>query len=104
MPLSSSVRLGNLLDLVLLSDRPRGLCVVLRAVDDFVRQDLCDRPDRLECVLSGAACDEVDSLVDAAQGGHVDGLLSHDTSGADSRRVLARAGVLNGINENLERV
>ena len=53
----SSVGLGNLLDLVLLSNSVGSLGVILSGVDDLVGQALGDGLGRLEAVLSGTSGD-----------------------------------------------
>ena len=43
-------------------------------------------------------------MVDAAEGGHVDGLAAHGAGGADARGVFARAAVDDGVDGDLNGV
>lgn len=47
---------------------------------------------------------EGDSLVDAAEGGDIDGLATDGTSGTDTGGIFTGTGVDDGINENLDGV
>ena len=53
-------------------------------------------------MLSHSLGDEVDGLVDSTERGDVDGLLTHNTSSANSGGVLSGTSLHNGIDENLE--
>lgn len=58
----------------------------------------------MESGFSGTDGQQGDGLVDSSQGGNIDGLSSDGTLGADSGRVFSRAGVDDGVNQNLDRV
>ena len=53
---------------------------------------------------TGALGDEVDSLVDAAHGRHIDSLATDNTARADTGRVLTGGRVDDGIHQLLDRV
>lgn len=104
--LCSSVTLGDSLDLVLLLD---GVAVgagagALGGSDDLVGKDLTNALNVSEGRLSRTSGDQVDSLVDAAEGGNVDSLSADDTTGANTGGVLAGASVGDGVDEDLEGV
>lgn len=104
--LRSTVTLGDSLDLVLLLD---GVGVgtsagALGSSDDFVGEDLTNRLNASESGLSGASGDQVDGLVDSAEGGNVDGLSADHTTGTDTGRVLAGSTIADGVDEDLEGV
>lgn len=65
---------------------------------------LGDRLDVAERRLANTDGDERDGLVDAAEGRDVDGLAADGALRADPGRVLARAGVDDRVDENLDRV
>ena len=65
---------------------------------------LGDRLDVAERRLANTDGDERDGLVDAAEGRDVDGLTADGALRADPGRVLARAGVDDRVDENLDRV
>jgi hypothetical protein len=94
---------GNSLDLVLLLDGVR-VGGLLGAVHDLISETLRDGLDVTERRGASTLGDEGDSLVDSSEGGNVDSLTTNDTSGADTSGVLTRATVLDGIDENLNRV
>lgn len=48
--------------------------------------------------------DEVDGLVDTAEGRDIDGLAADNTSSSDASGILTRARVLDGLDEDLEGV
>lgn len=73
-------------------------------VDDLVSQALGDGLGGLEGVLTGSLGDQVDGLVDSSQGRHINCLLSHHTSTADSGRIFSGACIDKSTNENFERV
>ena len=102
-PHSLTVRLGDTLQLVLLLD---GVAVggSLGGVDELVSQTLGDRLDVTEGGLAGARAQQPDGLVDAAQRGHVDGLATDGAGAADTGRVLTRARLDDGSDQNLQRV
>ena len=57
-----------------------------------------------ESSLARAGGDEVDGLVDAAEGGDVDGLAANHTRGTDAGGVLTGARVDDGVDDNLNGV
>lgn len=102
----STVALGDSLDFVLLLD---GVGVgtgagALGGGDDFVGENFADALDVAESRLSGASGDQVDGLVHAAQGRHVDGLTADHTARADTGRVLAGATGGDSVDQDLEGV
>merc|ERR1712083_1074568 len=87
-----TVGLGDTLQLVLLLD---GVAVAraLGGVDELVRQTLGDGLDVAERCLTGTSAQQPDSLVDATERRHVNGLSTHCALPTDTRRVLARTRV-----------
>lgn len=55
---------------------------------------------RLACALA----DQVNGLVDSAEGRHVDSLSANNTAGTDTRRVLAGAALADGVDHDLDGV
>ena len=79
----SSVTLGNSLDFFLLSDGERvvGLSFLgLGGLDDLVGEALRQRFHGSESGGSDSLHDEIDTLVDSSEWGHIDGLSSDGTT------------------------
>ena len=76
----SSVTLGNSLDFVLLPDSERSTRGSLGGVDELVSKGLLDALQRAEGGFTGTLDDQIDSLVDSAEGGDVDCLSAHGTT------------------------
>jgi hypothetical protein len=76
----SSVTLGNSLDFVLLPDSERSTRGSLGGVDELVSKGLLDALQRAESGFAGTLDDQVDSLVDSAEGRDVDCLSAHGTT------------------------
>ena len=76
----------------------------LGSVDDLVGEALRDGLKASEGGLAGALADQVDSLVDSAEGRHVDGLSADDTTRSDTGGVLASARLGNGVDTDLNGV
>ena len=95
-----TVRLGNTLELVLLLD---GVAVggALGGVDKLVGEALADGLDVAEGRHARTRDEQVDGLVDATQRRHVTRLSSHGTGRANTCRVLARATVDDGVDQDL---
>ena len=70
--------------------------------DDLVGEALRHALETTEGTRAGSLADEVDSLVDSAEGRHVDGLSADDTTGSDTGGVFAGTGVGDSVNENLD--
>jgi len=70
--------------------------------DDLVGEALRHTLETTESALTGSLADEVDSLVDSAEGRHIDGLSADDTTGSDTGGVFAGAGVGEGVDEDLD--
>jgi len=98
-----SVCLGNALNLILLLDGIRVL-VVVGCIDQLIRQAFRDGLDVAESGVASASGEQVDSLVDTAERGHIDGLTADDTARANARAVLAGARLSNGVSDDLQRV
>ena len=98
-----TVRLGDALDLVLLLDGVR----VTRStggVDKLLGEALGHGLEVAEAGLARAGGEEVEGVVDAAEGTHVHGLATDDSGSSDTGGVLARSGVDDGIDDDLDGV
>jgi len=95
------VGLSHALNLVLLLD---SIAVggTLGSVDELLSEALSDGLDVAESSLASTGGEEVDSLVDATQRRHVDGLAAHHTSGTNAARILASTGVDHSIDDDLD--
>ena len=98
-----AVSLGHTLELILLLDGV-GVGGALRRVDELIRQALGDGLHVAESSLARAGGDEVDGLVDAAEGGDVDSLAANHTRGTDTGGVLTGARVDDGVDDDLNGV
>lgn len=98
-----SVGLGDSLDLVLLLDGER-VGALLGAVHDLISQTLGGGLDVSEGAVAGTLGDERDGLVDSSQGRNVNGLSSDNTARTDSGGILSGTSVLDGVDEDLNRV
>ena len=76
----------------------------LGSVDDLVGEALRDGLKASEGGLAGALADQVDSLVDSAEGRHVDGLSADDTTRSDTGGVFAGTAVGDGSDDDLDGV
>ena len=76
----------------------------LGCVDNLVGQGLGNALEAAEGGVTGALADQVNSLVDSAEGRHIDGLSSDNTTGSDTGGVLAGATVGDSVDEHLEGV
>ena len=76
----------------------------LGSVDDLVGEGLRDGLETSEGGLAGALADQVDGLVDSAEGRHVDSLSADDTTRADTGGVFAGATLRDGGDEDLDGV
>ena len=76
----------------------------LGGVDDLIGEGLRDRLERPEGGLAGTLADQVNGLVDSAEGRHVDSLSAHDTARTDTGGVFTGAGGSDGVDENLAHV
>ena len=56
----------------------------LAGVDDLIGESLSNRLERPEGRLASRLEDEVDGLVDSAEGRNIDSLSAHNTAGADT--------------------
>jgi len=98
-----TVGLGDTLQLILLLDGV-GVGRALGGVDELISKALSNGLDVAESRLTGTDGQEGDSLVDAAEGGDIDGLATDGTSGTDTGGIFTGTGVDDGINENLDGV
>lgn len=98
-----TVSLGNTLNLILLLD---GIAVgrTTGSVDDLISQALSDGLHVAERGLTSTSGHQVDSLVDTAERGNIDGLSSDNTSRADASAIFARTTVDDGIDNDLDGV
>ena len=76
----------------------------LGGVDDLIGEGLRDRLERPEGGLAGTLADQVNGLVDSAEGRDVDGLSANDTTGSDTGGVFAGAAVADGGDHDLNGV
>lgn len=97
------VALGNTLELVLLLDGVR-VGGTLGSVDQLISEALSNGLDVAESGLASTSGEEVDGLVDPAEGGDIDGLATDGTSRANTGGVLTGTGVDNGVDEDLDGV
>ena len=97
------IALRHTLQLVLLLDGVR-VAASLGSVDELFSQALGNALDVAERSLAGTDGEERDGLVDAAERGHIDGLATDGTCGADTGGVFAGSAVDDGVNGNLDRV
>lgn len=95
-----SVRLGNTLQLILLLDSI-AVAASLGSINQLLSQALGDGLDVPEGRLAGTDGEEGDGLVDATEGGYVDGLSADGTGGTDSGGVFAGAAVDDGVDGDL---
>ena len=98
-----SVGLGDSLNLVLLLDGER-VGGFLGAVHDLISQALSTRLDVSEGTVSSTLSDQRKSLIDSSERRDIDSLSSDDTARSDTSGVFASTTVLNGVNEDLDRV
>lgn len=71
----------------------------LGSVDDLVGEALGDRLDVAEGRLADTDGDERDSLVNATEGGDIDGLATDGSLGSNASGVLTGSGVDDGVHE-----
>ena len=76
----------------------------LGGVDEFVSEGLGDRLETSEGGLTGGLADEVDGLVDSAEGRNVDSLSADNTTGSDTGGVFAGTTVGDGSDDDLDGV
>ena len=98
-----SVGLRDSLNLILLLDGER-VGTLLGAVHNLISQALSTRLDVSEGTVSSTLSDQRDSLVDSSERRNINGLSSDNTTRSDTGRVFASSSVLDGINNNLNRV
>jgi hypothetical protein len=102
VPSESTVALGHFLDFFLLLQSVGRLNVALLAGDDLVSKGLGDGLVGLDGALAATLGDQVDGLIDPAQGGHVHGLLADHTAGTDTGGVLTGTHGQHGVDEHFE--
>jgi hypothetical protein len=100
---SLSVGLGHSLDLVLLLDGVR-VGRPPRGVDELLGEALGHGLEVAEARVARPGREQVQGVVDAAEGGHVDRLAADDSGPADAGRVLAWSRVDDGVHHDLDRV
>ena len=98
-----SVGLSDSLNLVLLLNGVR-VGALLGAVHDLVSETLGSGLYVSESTVSSTNSDQGQSLVDTSKGRDINRLSSNNTSGPNSGGILSRSAVLDGINQNLNRV
>lgn len=76
----------------------------LAGVDDLIGEGLRDGLEGPEGRLASGLADEVDGLVDSAEGRNIDSLSTHDTTGTDTGGVLAGTSVRDGSDKDLDGV
>ena len=103
-PISSlPVTLRHTLQLILLLDSVR-VRASLRSVNQLFSQALSNALDVAEGRLAGTDGQQGDGLVDAAQGGDIDGLTADGSGGTDTRAVFAGAAVDDRVDGDLDGV
>ena len=123
----STVTLGDSLDFILLPDGSGIACrslfgktrqhllasqcqfkserlTYLGSVDDLVGEGLRNGLQASEGGLTGSLADQVNGLVDSAEGRHVDSLSTNNTTRSDTGGVLTGASVGDGGNHDLDGV
>ena len=96
-----TVGLGNTLDLVLLLNSI-GVGGTLCGVHEFISEALGNGLDVAEAGFAGTLANQVDGLVDAAEGGDVDCLAAHDTGCSDTCAILTGSCKGNSVDNNLD--
>ena len=76
----------------------------LGSVDNLVGEGLRNGLQASEGGLTGCLADQVNGLVDSAEGRHVDSLSTNNTTRSDTGRVFTGASVGDGGDEDLDRV
>ena len=74
----------------------------LGCVDEFVRECLRDRLETSEGGLTSGFADEVDGLVDSAEGRNIDSLSADDTTRSDTGGVFAGTAMRDGSDDDLD--
>jgi len=97
------IALGNTFQFVLLLDGIR-VAASLGSVDQLFSQALSNALDVAERGLAGTNGEESNSLVDAAQRRHIDGLATDGTGRTNTGAVFTGTAVDDGINSNLDGV
>jgi len=100
----STVTLSNSLDLVLLPDGIWVRSGTLCRVYDFISKSLLDALQWAERGLFSTEMNQVNSLVDSAQGGDIDGLSAYDTTWTNTGWIFTSASVHNCIDKYLNGV
>ena len=98
-----SVGLGDSLNLVLLLDGER-VGGFLGAVHDLISQALSTRLDVSEGTVSSTLSDQRKGLINSSEWGDIDSLSSDNTTRSDTGGVFSGTSVLDGINEDLDRI
>lgn len=75
-----------------------------RGVDELLRQALGHGLQVAETSFSRSGGQQVQSVVDASERGHIDGLTTHHTRATHAGRVLSWTRIDNGVHHNLNRV
>lgn len=88
-------------DLPYLSQESKNISHLWR-VDELISQALGDGLDVPEGGLTGSSAQQPNSLVDTAQGRHIDGLTTHGTGTSDTGGVFTGAGVHDGQDQDLQ--
>ncbi len=79
-------------------------CTHLGGVDELISKALRDRLDVTEGSLTSTHGDQVDGLVNTADGRNIHSLAADGTSATNAGRVFAGARVDDGVDEHLEGV
>ena len=72
-----------------------------RGIDEFLGQTLGHGLQIAKGGLPGAGGQQVEGIIDATKGGHIDGLSSNDSGATDARGVFAGTGIENGVHDDL---
>jgi hypothetical protein len=97
------IGLCDTLQLVLLLDGVR-VAASLGSVDELFSKALGNALDVSEGGLAGTDGEERNSLVDATQRRHIDGLTTDGTGGSNTGAVFAGSAVDDGVNGDLDGV
>ena len=76
----SSVTFGDSLDFILFANSKGVRSGALRCIDDFISEALGNRLHVSESRFTSSLADQVNSLVDSAEWGHIDSLSTNNTT------------------------
>jgi hypothetical protein len=98
--MSLTIRLGHTLDFILLLNGI-GVTGPPGRIDEFLGQAFRHGLQVAKGGFAGARREQIEGVVHAAKGRHIDGLSSDHSRATDARRVFPGTGVDNGIHDDL---